>query len=97
MVAYAIGRLQVRNTEWREEYRAGTGPLVEKYGGTYIVRGGDMVRFDINTRRLDVELSDDQIRDRMRDWSPPPARYASGVMAKYARLVSSASKGAVTG
>ncbi len=46
MVAYAIGRLQVRNTEWREDYRAGTGPLVEKYGGTYIVRGGDMVRFE---------------------------------------------------
>lgn len=46
MVAYAIGRLQVRNTEWREEYRAGAGPLVEKYGGTYIVRGGDMVRFE---------------------------------------------------
>ena len=46
MTAYAIGRLQVRNTEWREEYRAGTGPLVEKHGGTYIVRGGDMVRFE---------------------------------------------------
>ncbi len=37
MVANAIGRLQVRNTEWREEYRAGTGPLVEKYGGNHYV------------------------------------------------------------
>jgi dihydroxy-acid dehydratase len=61
------------------------------------LRDGDMILFDIGARRLDVELTDDQIRDRMRDWSPPPPRYASGVMAKYARLVSSASKGAVTG
>ena len=61
------------------------------------LRDGDMIRFDIGARRLDAELTDDEIRNRMRDWSPPPARYASGVMAKYARLVSSASRGAVTG
>ncbi len=46
MVAYAIGRLQVRNTDWLEEYRAGTGPLVEKHGGKYIVRGDNMVQFE---------------------------------------------------
>ncbi len=61
------------------------------------LRDGDMILFDIDARRLDVELTDDQIRDRMRDWSSPPPRYTSGVMAKYAKLVSSASKGAVTG
>jgi dihydroxy-acid dehydratase len=43
-----------------------------------------------------VELSDDEIAARLRDWSPPEPRYRSGVMAKYAALVSSASEGAVT-
>ncbi|MFQ5851543.1 MAG: dihydroxy-acid dehydratase, partial [Candidatus Binatia bacterium] len=57
---------------------------------------GDMVVFDVRERRLDVELSEQEIRSRLSQWTPPPPRYASGVMAKYARLVSSASEGAVT-
>ena len=61
------------------------------------LREGDMIRFDVDARRLDVELSDDDIRRRLADWSPPTPRYATGVMAKYARMVSSASEGAVTG
>ena len=61
------------------------------------LREGDMIRFDVDARRLDVELSDDDIRRRLADWSPPAPRYATGVMAKYARMVSSASEGAVTG
>ncbi|HWP59118.1 MAG TPA: dihydroxy-acid dehydratase [Candidatus Acidoferrales bacterium] len=61
------------------------------------LRDGDTIVFDINARRLDVELSDEELRLRLAEWKPPPARYASGVMAKYARLVSSASAGAVTG
>jgi dihydroxy-acid dehydratase len=44
-----------------------------------------------------VELSDDEIRKRLSTWKAPPPRYATGVLAKYARLVSSASTGAVTG
>jgi dihydroxy-acid dehydratase len=43
-----------------------------------------------------VELSDDELAERLRRWRPPPARYESGVFAKYAALVSSASEGAVT-
>ena len=46
--------------------------------------------------RLDVELAEEEIRARLASWTPPPPRYRSGVMAKYARLVSSASTGAVT-
>ena len=61
------------------------------------LREGDLVVFDIPARRLDVELSDAELASRLQAWSAPAARYASGVMAKYARLVSSAAEGAVTG
>jgi dihydroxy-acid dehydratase len=44
-----------------------------------------------------VELSDEEIRARLATWKPPAARYKTGVLAKYARLVSSAATGAVTG
>ena len=52
---------------------------------------------DVVNRRLDVELTDAQIKDRMATWTAPAPRYQTGVMAKYARMVSSASVGAVTG
>jgi dihydroxy-acid dehydratase len=61
------------------------------------VREGDIVVFDIPNRRIDVELADAEIASRLTGWTPPAPRYATGVMAKYARLVSSASQGAVTG
>ena len=57
---------------------------------------GDIVTFDINARRLDVELSDTEIADRMSNWVEPAPHYTSGVFAKYAALVSSASEGAIT-
>jgi dihydroxy-acid dehydratase len=60
------------------------------------LRDGDIVTLDIERRRLDVELSDSELKNRLADWKAPPPRYASGVMAKYARHVSSASEGAVT-
>jgi dihydroxy-acid dehydratase len=61
------------------------------------LREGDTIVFDIPNRRLDVELSESEIAARLKAWTPPPPRYTSGVMAKYARLVSSASEGAITG
>jgi len=61
------------------------------------LRDGDIVKFDVPARRLDVELSEQELADRLAAWQPPPARYVSGVMAKYAKLVSSAALGAVTG
>jgi len=57
---------------------------------------GDIITFDINARRLDVELSDTEIADRMSNWVEPVPLYSSGVFAKYAALVSSASEGAIT-
>ncbi len=60
------------------------------------LRDGDMITFDIAKRRLEVELSDAEIANRLKSWVKPEPHYASGVMAKYAQLVSSASRGAVT-
>ena len=71
-------------------------PEAAKGGPIAAIQNGDVIAFDIAGRRLDVELSQDEISARLRRWKPPTPRYASGVMAKYARHVSSASEGAVT-
>ncbi len=61
------------------------------------VREGDSITFDIRRRRLDVGLTALEIEKRLATWSPPRPRYERGAFAKYARMVSSASEGAVTG
>jgi len=61
------------------------------------VRNGDVIVFDVKRRRLDVEVTAAELRKRLKAWKPPKPRYAWGVLAKYARAVSSASQGAVTG
>ncbi len=60
------------------------------------LRDGDKITFDIQNRRLDVDLSDEELESRFDGWSEPEPRYTTGVMAKYAALVSSAAEGAVT-
>ena len=60
------------------------------------VRDGDVIRFDVRRRVLEVELSGEVLRQRMKEWKPPQPRYPTGVFAKYASLVSSASQGAIT-
>jgi dihydroxy-acid dehydratase len=60
------------------------------------VRDGDMVRFDVSRRLLELEISDEVLRQRMKEWKPPQPRYTTGVFAKYAALVASASQGAIT-
>ncbi|HEY1373538.1 MAG TPA: dihydroxy-acid dehydratase [Candidatus Binatia bacterium] len=60
------------------------------------VRDGDTIVFDIEKRRLDLDLPANEIAARLKNWTPPAPRYKTGVMAKYAKLVSSASEGAVT-
>jgi dihydroxy-acid dehydratase len=57
------------------------------------VRDGDKITFDVRARRLDLDAD---IEERRAQWKPPAPRYTTGVMAKYAKLVSSASEGAVT-
>jgi dihydroxy-acid dehydratase len=71
-------------------------PEAAKGGPIAAVQNGDVINMDITNRRLDVELSDQDIQTRLKKWTPPQPRYTSGVMAKYAKLVSSASQGAVT-
>ncbi|MDE2640448.1 MAG: dihydroxy-acid dehydratase [Chloroflexota bacterium] len=60
------------------------------------VRDGDTISFDITNRRLDLEISDDEMQRRLADWQAPPPRYRRGVFAKYAQTVSGAERGAVT-
>ena len=71
-------------------------PEAARGGPIAALKDGDMVVFDINARRLDVELSDAEIKARLATWREPERRYKTGVFAKYAALVSSASEGAVT-
>jgi dihydroxy-acid dehydratase len=66
-------------------------------GPIALVREGDAISVDIASRRLDVHVSDDELETRAKAWHPPAPRYTTGALAKYARLVSSASRGAVTG
>jgi dihydroxy-acid dehydratase len=60
------------------------------------VREGDIIFFDLKNRELRVDISDSELKRRLASWRAPQPRYASGVMAKYASQVSSASQGAVT-
>jgi dihydroxy-acid dehydratase len=60
------------------------------------VRDGDVIEFDIDHRRLELDLPQEEIERRIAAWQAPPPRYTKGAMAKYARSVSSASEGAIT-
>jgi len=72
-------------------------PEAVRGGPIAAVREGDRITFDVEARRLDVDLADDEIARRVAEYEPPEPHYSSGVMAKYARSVSSASEGAITG
>ena len=66
-------------------------------GGTIaLVKEGDSVTIDAEQRLLQLNVSDAEVAERRAAWQPPAPRYTRGVMAKYAKLVTSASKGAVT-
>jgi dihydroxy-acid dehydratase len=72
-------------------------PEASKGGPIAIVREGDIISIDVAKRRLDVELSEAEIKQRLAQWQAPAPRYKTGALAKYAKLVSSAAEGAVTG
>jgi dihydroxy-acid dehydratase len=55
-----------------------------------------VIHFDVRKGVLEVEVGDDVLRQRMAQWKTPQPRYPTGVFAKYAALVSSASQGAIT-
>ena len=71
-------------------------PEAANGGPIAAVAEGDTIVFDIAKRTLNVKLTDAEIQRRLSTWKPPAPRYTSGVMAKYALLVSSSSLGAVT-
>ena len=71
-------------------------PEAAKGGPIAIVRDGDTILFDERNRKLELEVEDGEIAARLASWRAPEPRFTSGVMAKYARLVSSAATGAVT-
>jgi len=70
-------------------------PEAARGGPIAALKDGDIVVFDINARRLDVELPEAELKKRLANWKEPERRYKTGVFAKYAALVSSASEGAV--
>ena len=66
-------------------------------GGTIaLIEDGDLITMDVETRDLSVQVDDDELDRRRKKWKPPAPNYTRGVLAKYAKTVSSASKGAVT-
>ncbi|MGE4055745.1 MAG: dihydroxy-acid dehydratase, partial [Vicinamibacterales bacterium] len=72
-------------------------PEASRGGPLAAHRDGDIVVIDTGARKLDVEHSAEEIASRLAGWQAPAPRYQTGVLAKYARLVSSAATGAVTG
>ncbi len=66
-------------------------------GPVAFVRDGDRIRVDIAARSLDLLVDDAELEARREGWAPLPPRYTRGVLAKFAKLVQSAAKGAVTG
>jgi dihydroxy-acid dehydratase len=71
-------------------------PEAADAGPIALVRDGDRIRLDIAARRLDLLVDADELDRRRTEWSAPAPRYPTGVLAKYAKLVGSASTGAVT-
>lgn len=71
-------------------------PEAVKGGPIAAIRDGDTITIDIAARRMDVDLSDEEIASRVAEYVPPPVKFTSGVIGKYARHVSSAAQGAIT-
>ena len=71
-------------------------PEAARGGPIAAIREGDTITIDVDNRRIDVALADDEIAARIAAYEPPPNPDRTGVLAKYAKLVSSAARGAVT-
>jgi dihydroxy-acid dehydratase len=70
-------------------------PEAANGGPIALVADGDRIRVDLEARRLDLLVGDDELQCRRDAWQPPAPRYETGALAKYARLVGSAERGAV--
>ncbi len=72
-------------------------PEASDGGPIALVRDGDLIRVDIAAKSLDILVDPAELEARREAWAPLPPRYTRGVLAKYAKLVRSASEGAITG
>jgi len=70
-------------------------PEAAEGGPIGMIRNGDIIKIDIPNKRLDVELSDEELAQRRAEWKAPEPKVKNGYLARYARTVSSAGKGAV--
>lgn len=71
-------------------------PEAQVGGLMAIVQDGDIINIDADRNLLELEVSEDEIARRFKEWQPPALKYTSGVLAKYAKLATSASEGATT-
>ncbi len=72
------------------------GPEAMIGGPIALVRDGDIISIDVATNSINLEVSDEELARRRAAWTPPPTRYPTGALAKYAKLVGPACRGAVT-
>jgi dihydroxy-acid dehydratase len=71
-------------------------PEAANGGPIAAVEEGDPISIDVDAREINLEIAPEKIRERLARWKAPAPRYTTGVFAKYCKLVSSASEGAVT-
>jgi len=64
-------------------------------GQIALVKDGDIITIDVDKRTITLEVDESELERRRREWTPPPPKFTHGVFAKYAKLVTSASKGVV--
>ena len=70
-------------------------PEAMEGGPIAIVKNGDKITVDIPNRRLDLQISESEVKERLSEWSPPEPKIKTGYLARYAKLVTSAGTGAV--
>nr|GMD85503.1 dihydroxy-acid dehydratase, chloroplastic-like [Ipomoea batatas] len=71
-------------------------PEAQEGGPIGLVQNGDIITVDIQKKRMDVHLTDEELEERRKNWSPPPYKADKGVLYKYIKNVQSASRGCVT-
>ncbi len=71
-------------------------PEAKEGGPIAVVREGDLITIDLPNRKLSLEIASKELDQRLHNWKSPAPRYTGGIFAKYAKLFSSASRGAVT-
>ena len=71
-------------------------PEAQVGGPIALVKDGDIVTIDVNKRVIDLDLTDEELLNRQKNWKQPPFKFSQGVLAKYTQCVQSASQGCVT-